>query len=140
MAERLPDLLTVEEAGDVLRIGRTKAYAMAREWRRTGGESGLPVLDFGHVLRVPRHALEQLLGAELHARMDHDGSASVPATTVGDACNMTPTTAVAEPPVVEAPVVSRLSARSSTSRAARRRRPSPASQLELFGSSPTEEP
>lgn len=58
-------LLTVEEAGGVLRIGRTKAYAMAREWRETEGRSGLPVIDLGHVLRVPRRALEELLGSEL---------------------------------------------------------------------------
>ena len=63
----LPDLLTVEEAAAILRLGRSKAYALARQWRATGGKAGLPVLDFGNVLRVPRHALEQLVGAELHA-------------------------------------------------------------------------
>jgi excisionase family DNA binding protein len=61
----LPALLTVEEAAEYLRIGRTKAYAMAREWRETGGRSGLPVVDFGHLLRVPRHKLEGMIGAEL---------------------------------------------------------------------------
>ena len=61
----VPVLLTVEEAGVLLRIGRTKAYAMAREWRETDGQSGLPVVDLGHVLRVPRRALEDLIGAEL---------------------------------------------------------------------------
>ncbi len=50
----LPDLLTVEEAARVLRIGRTKAYAMTVEWRRTHGKTGLPVVDFGNALRVPR--------------------------------------------------------------------------------------
>jgi len=58
-----PELLTVEEAARVLRIGRTKAYAMARKWRDTDGRSGLPVVDFGHVLRVPRRALEALIDA-----------------------------------------------------------------------------
>ncbi len=67
MDDRLPLVLTVEEAGEVLRIGRTKAYAMAREWRDTGGRSGLPVIDLGHVLRVPRQALEDLIGVELSA-------------------------------------------------------------------------
>ena len=38
---------------------------MAREWRETDGRSGLPVVDLGHVLRVPRRALEELIGAEL---------------------------------------------------------------------------
>lgn len=60
-----PVLLTVEEAGALLRIGRTKAYAMAREWRETDGRTGLPVIDLGHVLRVPRHALEGIVGTEL---------------------------------------------------------------------------
>ena len=64
---RLPLLLTVEEAGALLRIGRTKAYAMAREWRETDGRSGLPVIELGHALRVPRHALEEMVGAELRA-------------------------------------------------------------------------
>jgi hypothetical protein len=63
--EAVPVLLTVEEAGALLRIGRTKAYAMAREWRETDGRSGLPVVDLGHVLRVPQRALEDLIGAEL---------------------------------------------------------------------------
>ena len=65
--EGLPDLLTVEEAGEILRIGRTKAYDLARQWRSTNGEKGLPVLDFGNVLRVPRHALETMVGGELRA-------------------------------------------------------------------------
>ena len=63
--EAIPVLLTVEEAGELLRIGRTKAYAMAREWRETDGQSGLPVIDLGHVLRVPRQALEELIGTDL---------------------------------------------------------------------------
>jgi hypothetical protein len=58
-------MLTVEEAGELLRIGRSKAYAMAREWRETGGRSGLPVVDLGNVLRVPRSALEEMIGADL---------------------------------------------------------------------------
>ena len=69
--EAIPVLLTVEEAGRLLRIGRTKAYAMAREWRETDGRSGLPVIDLGHVLRVPRRALEELIGAELREADGH---------------------------------------------------------------------
>lgn len=61
----IPILLTVEEAGELLRIGRTKAYAMTREWRETNGRSGLPVVDLGNILRVPRSALEQLIGSDL---------------------------------------------------------------------------
>lgn len=75
----LPVLLTVEEAGALLRIGRTKAYAMAREWRETDGRSGLPVIDLGHALRVPRHALEEMVGSDLstatlEGRVDGDAA------------------------------------------------------------------
>ena len=56
-----PQTLTIEEAAKVLRIGRTTAYALAREWRTTGGRSGLPVLALGRTLRVPRAALDRLL-------------------------------------------------------------------------------
>ncbi len=62
----VPDLLTVEEAARVMRIGRTKAYALAREWRTSNGRSGLPVVDLGHVLRVPREQLEQVIGTALN--------------------------------------------------------------------------
>lgn len=55
----------MEEAAALLRVGRTKAYAMAKQWRATGGRTGLPVVDFGSVLRVPRAALESRLGVEL---------------------------------------------------------------------------
>jgi len=64
-AEGLPDLLTVEEAAALLRISRTKAYALTQEWRASGGRSGLPVIDLGDTLRVPRRALERMLGVEL---------------------------------------------------------------------------
>jgi hypothetical protein len=55
-------LLTVEEAARVLRIGRTKAYALTREYRQTEGRSGLPVVDFGDVLRVPASQIAATLG------------------------------------------------------------------------------
>jgi hypothetical protein len=61
----VPDLLTVEEAARYLRIGRTKAYAMTRQWRSSGGRAGLPVVDLDHVLRVPRSELEQVIGTKL---------------------------------------------------------------------------
>lgn len=67
MADDLPDLLTVEEAARAARVGRTKAYSMAREWRTTGGRSGLPVVDLGRTLRVPRRALEEMIGTKLTA-------------------------------------------------------------------------
>lgn len=65
MCGQLPEMLTVEEAARVLRIGRTKAYALTREWRATGGRSGLCCHNIGGVLRVPRWAVEQYIGTGL---------------------------------------------------------------------------
>ncbi len=61
--EELPEVLTIEEAAKVLRIGRGAAYALARQWLETGGREGLPVVRFGRSLRVPRAALLRLLDA-----------------------------------------------------------------------------
>ena len=58
-----PDLLTIEEAARVLRIGRTKAYAMGQEYRATNARSGMKVIEVGGQLRVPRAWLEDKLGA-----------------------------------------------------------------------------
>ena len=65
MDERIPPFLTVEEASRLLKIGRTKAYDLTKEWRATGGRSGLPVVDLGDVLRVPGPAIEKMLGTGL---------------------------------------------------------------------------
>jgi len=51
----LPDVLTVEEAGKVLRIGRGAAYEAARR-------GDLPAVRIGRSLRIPRRALEAMLG------------------------------------------------------------------------------
>ena len=63
--DELPAFLTIEEAARVLRIGRTKAYAMATEYRVTGGKSGMRVLDLGGVLRVPLSVIVEMSGGEL---------------------------------------------------------------------------
>lgn len=65
------EFLTIEEAAALLRIGRTSAYALAREWRETGGRSGLPVVQLGRQLRVPRAVL-----ADLHEASGGSGSAN----------------------------------------------------------------
>ena len=63
----LPEVLTVEEAADVLRISRNTAYTLARIWRETNGKEGLPVIELGRSLRVPRAGLARLLaGAPAH--------------------------------------------------------------------------
>src|SRR5205823_3787024 len=61
----VPDFLTVEEAARILRLGRTAAYALARQWRETDGRDGLPVVTVGRLLRVPRAALEGMSGGPL---------------------------------------------------------------------------
>ena len=53
-------LLTIDEAAHVLRIGRSLAYELARQYDATGGVSGLPVIRLGGCLRVPRWALLEL--------------------------------------------------------------------------------
>ena len=125
--EGVPVLLTVEEAGVVLRIGRTKAYAMARQWRETDGRSGLPVVDLGHVLRVPRRALEELIGAEL---ADFDSPSRIE--------EIKDTVPPAEPPKPRAsePAEERSAQRSPTTRPTRQHRNRIANQLDLFDSPP----
>ncbi len=55
-----PLLYTVEEAAELLRIGRTLAYKLARKYEASGGREGLPVIRLGNCLRVPRWALLEL--------------------------------------------------------------------------------
>ena len=52
----MPDseALTVQEAAAILRIGRNAAYVLARQWLVTGGREGLPCIELGRCLRVPR--------------------------------------------------------------------------------------
>jgi excisionase family DNA binding protein len=54
------DVLTVEEAAEVLRISRASAYEAARVWRATRRD-GLPVIRLGRRLLVPKAALAALL-------------------------------------------------------------------------------
>ena len=126
--EAVPVLLTVEEAGVLLRIGRTKAYAMAREWRETDGRSGLPVVDLGHVLRVPRRALEDLIGAELTDvdspfRFEQNKEKGPPAETPK------------QPPTVKSSKATSAPRSLSTQRT-RRRQNRIANQLDLFDPQP----
>ena len=53
-------LLTIAEAAQELRIGRTLAYQLARLYLATDEREGLPVIHVGSTLRVPRWALIEL--------------------------------------------------------------------------------
>lgn len=79
--------LTIGEAASMLRVGRTKAYAMAKQWRDTGGQRGLPVVDFGDVLRVPLHALEKVVDDALAESLT---AATTPEPDEGPAVEPTP--------------------------------------------------
>lgn len=57
--------MTVEEAAEVLRIGRTAAYQLARRYIETGGEDGVPARKVGRQTRVPRLLLESMLGGPI---------------------------------------------------------------------------
>ncbi len=61
----LPEVLTIEEAAKVLRIGRGAAYALARQYLATEGREGLPVVRLGRSLRVPRAGLLRLLEVDV---------------------------------------------------------------------------
>jgi excisionase family DNA binding protein len=54
-------MLTVEEAATYLRISRALGYQLARQYRITNGAAGLPVIQLGRCLRVPRDELALLV-------------------------------------------------------------------------------
>ncbi len=59
--DEYPLLLTVEEAAGVLRIGRSLAYELARQYEMSDGYDGLPTMRVGALMRVPRWALAELV-------------------------------------------------------------------------------
>ena len=61
MLDDLPPFMTIEQAGRVLQLGRSKTYELSVEWERTGGRSGLPFVWFGHQKRIPRAALVRFI-------------------------------------------------------------------------------
>lgn len=61
MFDDLPPFMTVEQAAQVLQLGRSKTYALTAEWERTDGRSGLPFVWIGRQKRVPREAIDHLV-------------------------------------------------------------------------------
>jgi len=57
----LPAFMTVEQAGRVLQLGRSKTYQLTVQWERSRGRSGLPFVWLGHQKRIPRAALERFV-------------------------------------------------------------------------------
>jgi len=70
-------LLTIDEAASVLRIGRSLAYDLARQYEASEGRAGLPVLRLGSCLRVPRWALAELVATGRVVRLV-DGPGELP--------------------------------------------------------------
>ena len=64
-ADGWPDFLTVEQAAEIVRIGRTSAYEQARAYLATGGAKGLPAIRIGKQLRVRRAQLGRWHGGPL---------------------------------------------------------------------------
>ena len=60
-----PDFLTLEEAAAVLRVGRSTAYREANAFEASGGKTGIPVVRYGKLFRVPRCRLEEQLGGPI---------------------------------------------------------------------------
>jgi excisionase family DNA binding protein len=61
----LPRFLTVDQASQLLQLGRSKTYELTVEWERTGGLSGIPFVWFGNQKRVPLDALMRWVEAKL---------------------------------------------------------------------------
>lgn len=58
--EEYPELMTVEEAAEYLRVSRALGYQLARQYRISDGTAGLPVVQVGRCLRVPRQKLARM--------------------------------------------------------------------------------
>lgn len=61
---KLPLMLTIAEAAEVLRISRSSAYKLAEEFRVTAGAAGLPHRKLGGRLLVRRVDLASIVGMD----------------------------------------------------------------------------
>lgn len=69
--------LDVEQAAKLLGIGRTLAYSACRQYLRGGG--GIPAIRIGRSIRVPTHALLQMLRLTPDAERPGPDSPATPA-------------------------------------------------------------
>ncbi len=56
----LPEILTITEAAEILRIGRNSAYEAARSGQ-------IPTVRIGRKILVPKAQLAKLVGAEMNS-------------------------------------------------------------------------
>ena len=67
----LPDILTIHEVAEFMRISPAVAYEMARQYRATGGREGLPVFMAGaRMMRVSKLELAKFVAGELGRGVD----------------------------------------------------------------------
>lgn len=72
--DELPDVLTIHEAAEFMRISSGLACSMARRYRATHGREGLPVFMTGtRVMRVSKLDLARYIAGEA-LRDDRDAS------------------------------------------------------------------
>ena len=64
--DELPDILTIHEVAEFMRISPAVAYEMARQYRATGGREGLPVFMAGaRMMRVSKIELAKFVAGEI---------------------------------------------------------------------------
>ena len=64
--DELPDILTIHEVANFMRISPAVAYEMARRYRVTHGREGLPVFMAGaRMMRVSKIELTKFVAGEL---------------------------------------------------------------------------
>lgn len=95
--DRPLEFLTIPQAGKVLGLGRTKAYAMAKRFRDTDGREGLPNVDFWGSPRVPVWALKKLVDEALAPRPVLERTAPEPADVSPPDESVTEPTPLAKP-------------------------------------------
>ena len=59
--EDYPKLLSIADAAEVLGVSRNTAYQLADEFIRNRGESGLPNIRLGRLIRVPASGLRRFM-------------------------------------------------------------------------------
>ena len=63
--DELPDILTIPEVADYLRVSSAVIYELARQYRTTGGRKGLPVIMAGcRIMRVSKIELAKFIAGE----------------------------------------------------------------------------
>ena len=64
--DELPDILTIREVADFMRVSPAVAYDMARQYRATDGRQGLPVFMAGaRMMRVSKLELAKFVAGEI---------------------------------------------------------------------------